>query len=359
MIFSLSTQRYTGTIGTITDLLFNLFPKKHKSAAIILSFFERCFYKSKENKFIRLRHKAIAEATGLSLRTVVTWVNNLVADGWLLRKKSELAFSDFYLINTEKIMSEVEKLAGAELHAPRQNCTPSCKVAQELYIPANINKINNQEVFENQFFEEKEEKEEIPQPLLKAVEMGMTVRGNNKDSFRANIPPAPGQELDDEGEWCKDTTSSFVRPTEEEFVVREADRSEWLERAENCGVDFQKSDSPKELCLKVSLKRLINAVKALEQQFSNKCQARAIAQGLQVEGIDSSRFKIKNPNNFFTTALLQGWKNNTKSEPCYAQNGSGKVYEATMTVAEIKARYPRSQWLEAAEHFGLAQEQFT
>lgn len=364
MIFSESAQQYTNTLGTITDLFFRLFPKRHKSAATILSYFDRVFYK-RERKFLRLRHKAIAKATGLSLRTVVTWINFLVDEGWLFRQKSELAFSDFYLINTEKITKEVEGSIEPEDSLVVQTCTPSCKFAQQLYSPTNINKIKNQEVFEDQNFI----KEEVQKPVLKKDnlksndlndDLSKNNGGNTETSPEANIPPAPEKQgINAEDEIPTADHHVYKKHlTEAELVIREEQRNDLLEQAEGCGVDFQVNGSLKELCLKADLKIVMDAIKALEQQTINKRQLRQ-SFGENGLGINNSDCKLFNPSNWLRKAVVEKWKPNTKKESQFTQNGSGRLFQATMPLGTIYNSYKNFRdldWKEVAERFGHSDE---
>ena len=130
----------------------------------------------------------------------------------------------------------------------------------------------------------------------------------------------------------------------------------YMNRLRSCGV---KLDSfILELCSSYSFLLLDNAIQVLEQQIEKKEANRHYAQliGQDVDSIDNpdyQRYHLKNPREFFITALRKGFKPNKSSER-YSKLRSINEFKPKLTIKKIKEMYPKHKWLEAAEHFGYS-----
>ncbi len=384
----------------IFDCLIPMFPLRHRSSAAVLTqFFKITYVRAKQGKsgYFRARQKRISATIGYSLRTVQTAISRLLNDGFIFRKKSKLSFSDFYQINFAKVQEELDKQSsqpvGGDTHTPpKQLCTPLSNFAHHLYSSSDKEINQEQEVIENQFSFNK--KRIVPKPILKTEKQKKKKQdlvvgqqeqkldnGHHTNLLNKNIHSAPKKfegeksydhiQLDDDL-WCVDIQTENLNqqpesqpepihiPTETELAIAESDRSEYLERAENCGV--QLDAWLKRYCLTVSIDKLENAINALEQQTSNKNQARAKAKGRGETDIETNpRYQIKNPTNFLISALDKEWKPNTKSQS-YTSNGSHREVNAEtlrpeITPAYIKSKYKPHQWRDAAEHFGYTYDE--
>ena len=152
-----------------------------------------------------------------------------------------------------------------------------------------------------------------------------------------------------------------------EFARREIDRSHLLDTASSFGVQFD--DFLLNYCLSVSVETLTNAISALEQQTINKRRSRAIAQGMGESDYKTNpRYNISNPANYLFKAIQNKWKPNRAPK---AKTSVSDITQTTdkdkrfkevssdqlrMTVSQIKSMYPKSQWIEVAEHFGYSSD---
>ena len=129
-----------------------------------------------------------------------------------------------------------------------------------------------------------------------------------------------------------------------------------MNRLRSCGVELDSFIL--ELCSSYSVFLLDNAIQVLEQQIEKKEANRHYAQliGQDVDSIDNpdyQRYHLKNPREFFITALRKGFKPNKSSER-YSKLRSINEFKPKLTIKKIKEMYPKHKWLEAAEHFGYS-----
>ena len=130
----------------------------------------------------------------------------------------------------------------------------------------------------------------------------------------------------------------------------------YMNRLRSCGVELDSFIL--ELCSSYSVFLLDNAIQVLEQQIEKKEANRHYAQliGQDVDSIDNpdyQRYHLKNPREFFITALRKGFKPNKSSER-YSKLRSINEFKPKLTIKKIKEMYPKHKWLEAAEHFGYS-----
>lgn len=367
----------------INEAFADYFPQRQRSKAIIMSFFDRSHFEKGCHKFLELTYKMIASGCRLSESTIERHIPQLIEEGWLISSISKNGLFNRYKLNVEKIQNEIGAFIGINTPPSVEENPPQLRAHINTPTEKNINQ--EQKVIENRF---SFNKRVIPKPILKnkkqKQQQDLLVGQQEKNKnicqntklVNKNLHSAPPCddlykhiELDDEG-WCIDTqTENFNQqfepeqvyiPTENELVVREDDRQEYLDRVENCGV--QLDAWLKRYCLTVSLDKLENAINTLEQQTSNKNQARAKAKGRgETDTETSPRYQIKNPTNFLISALDKEWKPNTKSES-YTSNGSHREVNADtlrpeITPAYIKSKYNPHQWRDAAEHFGYTYDE--
>lgn len=130
----------------------------------------------------------------------------------------------------------------------------------------------------------------------------------------------------------------------------------YMNRLRSCGVELDSFIL--DLCSSYSVFLLDNAIQVLEQQIEKKEANRHYAQliGQDVDSIDNpdyQRYHLKNPREFFITALRKGFKPNKSSER-YSKLRSINEFKPKLTIKKIKEMYPKHKWLEAAEHFGYS-----
>ncbi len=388
---SFSLQLQQSQLSQLNEYFAHYFFPREKSKALILSFLDRCHY-SAGYKFLSLTYKAIARACSLSIKTIERRLPELIADGWVIVSISKNGLINRYKLNVDKIRNTIGQLAVSRgvSHPPTVEGNPRQLTGDlNTLTEKKINKKPKEKVFENQFSFKK--KRVTPKPILKTEKQKQKKdlvvgqqdqkldNGHHTNLLNKNIHFAPEKiegeksydhiQLDDEG-WCIDTQTENLNqqpepepihiPTENDLVVRENDRQEYLQRAENCGVKFDAW--LKRYCLTVALNKLDKAINCLEQQTSNKNQARAKAHGRGETDINTNpRYRIQNPTNFLISALDNEWEPNTKSES-YLTNGSSRQFtpedlRSQMTPADIKAKYKPDKWREAAEHFGYTYEE--
>ena len=145
--------------------------------------------------------------------------------------------------------------------------------------------------------------------------------------------------------------------TETQKVQREIERQDFLDTLENFQVKID--EVLKDLCLRVPLSRLYDALEALKQQIENKRVNRqyGIAASEDVDDINNpnhSKYHLVNPREFFIKALEQGFKPNKRTDT-YTNVQALTQSKITLPIGDIVKmyqKYDRNRLLEAVFYFG-------
>ena len=145
--------------------------------------------------------------------------------------------------------------------------------------------------------------------------------------------------------------------TEIQKVEREVQRQDYLDILENFQVKID--DVLRDLCLRVPLIRLHNALEALKQQIENKRVNRQYGKAVSEDTDDInnpnySKYHLVDPREFFIKALEQGFKPNKRTDT-YTNVRALTQPEIILPICDVirmYQNYDHSKLLRALSHFG-------